>query len=360
MSAAERAPLVGDDDEWESVAAYREHLQQLGRDRSAERKEIPVGVKWRARSVRICVVLLVTAISLFACVLVTLILRPSYYHRLQRVSVTVRSPACGPDALPNVTGDLSWLQLQLASSIGRTLPDELRQCGEYDVMRFIFEDGPADVLYTSNLGSHAPADLIRLLSLGVLWPRAVEMRLAAADACTRARAWPHTLEVAAYAAVEWRHGSVHGRFRHRQHSRTLSTVHKCGIAEEQAPPFLGSPWGPTGYRMACSAEGEYEDAALAPSVAAVVLVNALLALAVVAYARAYTVSPFRQWLVRYANRVAPEFTYNYHHAQAIDVSAAGDSKPPPHEAVDEQLDGHAHIDAKLRGYFADEFTPLQV
>ena len=371
-----------DELEWHSVAKYRARLHQLGKLRSEEREKIKDHTKYRVRSIRVAVAMLLAAGSVFAAFLTTTIIHPNFYYRHHVLGTTARSQECEMASLGRTaisTGALTGLRTDLMSAYdGRSLWDELQSLWKFDVLRFTFDDDGPTILFHESLMSRMPISMMRVLTFGILWPEVIDLHMAPLDNCSRDRLWPHTEHVAAYVVDELHHRQArHGLFR----SRNASGTYVFGCEARSTPSArlptilpsailssLGSPWGDFSHLDCAPRSGSHS-----PVVIGLTVANAAIALAVVLWL--VRLSPLRKWLAHYAQRVAPEYSYNLHEVATVVRDESGQIKAEAVAGNDDDDDDDDDIDedrgewerrtlrtlsAKLRASLLDEFTPLQM
>ena len=363
-----------DELEWPSLAKYKARLHQLGRLRSEEREMITLQTKILARSVRIAVALLMAAGSVFGALLTTTLIHPNFYFRRHVIGVVARSQECEMASLglaPASNGPLGGLRTDLTTAFDRrSLFNELQHLWKFDTIRFNFADGPT-ILFYESLMARMPVSLMRVLTFGILWPEVIDIFVQPLDNCSRARLWPHAERVAAYVVDESQNREArHGQFRCRNSTGTFIFGCERRVTPYESPTAtlatgLGSPWGDFA-QLACSPEAD----SYSPAVIGLTAANAAIALLVVLWLVGRARPLIRRALVHYAQRVAPEYSYNLHEvAMASELSNPGNGhrKPGEREDGEEQQDtseGDERIlralSAKLHGSFLDEFTPLQV
>jgi len=107
-----------------------------------------------------------------------------------------------------------------------------------------------------------------------------------------------------------------------------------------------------------------------PSLVGFIIFSLVLSALLVVYGKRRAGVHIRRWRIAYANRVAPEYSYNFHAVQDGGGGGDGGSTTSGSEATggkeaddgveSDELQSEAQINAQLRGHFEDEFSDMQI
>lgn len=376
------------DGEWQTVRSYRERLRELGMAKARERADIAWTTKVKVRSLRILVALIMLGAGVFGGVLTSFLIAPKFYWRKTSIPAKLESPACASGPQPTTTAPLIGLQAQAYNFIGERLSEEMKALSSHDMIKIRFHPDDVVVLFSGRMAHRAPVALLRSFSLAILWPSVIDVQLSVPDACMQQLISGYHREIAAYLVQESHRDISRGQFRMADASGTVSQ-HKCvRISSMSDPPSSiggwsanatqtelarlaqsGSPWGMDAAAIICTTvEGEPD--ATDTSMLVFLIVNGIIALGLVLFLFMTLRYPLLSWLHKYANRVAPEYSFNMHPLgrSAAKQQLTGDAKTatgsPANanaDADDEDAETESlfRLNEKLDGCFFDEFTYLQ-
>lgn len=368
--AAKVSPDVADE-EWLSYKEYRKKLKEYGIARRAERESISKRTRFRVRTARIIVVFVFMLTSWFAGALVTMILHPPQYSTTKDLSVDLTSSMCDnppPLGAENISGALVYLR---ATKRGiNTDGDEPVQLSGFEddlVARVSFvtvdarrstEEEEEFMLSAAGMASRGGDGILRFLSLGTLWPSAVNVRVTPESQCVRERIWPYRVEATANLLAAMNPGMARrsGFFRDANGTNyACSDVAQFSV-EGQAVHAnrVGSPAGPLSHSvLVCHAESTVPFASKEDVF--YLIVNVAIGILVFVYGWCIARPMLMRWRIRYANRVAPEYSFNTRNGAALDPSDNDDDDDDSECNRDEQA-----LELRLKRSFDDEFSWMQV